>query len=596
MRRSPQKFASTFFFLISPLFFLSQTFLGHHIRFTPKQRARTGFSDSIYLVRLEERYKELIYEDGGKTVFFEELLAAKKSYLYSNYEYEKFDDLNAYIQRIADSLNKGYHSNINVKICRDPNVNAHAFEDGTIYVNIGLIAVLRTESQLAAVLGHELTHIYRKHSLSSFEAYRAFVKSTLDAAKNDDSPRKRYERDLQIQEEQSDDGAATLMSETNFNIKGMPELFQIFKEMEASQIDFYGKNKNLDYIKSHPPTDDRYDAAIARSAEAHGTNFPIDSAAFFKFKEMAIDESINLLFEQMGFEECLGKAIDQHIKKPKDPFYLFYVTECTRRIASMDTSWANSYFKPLVERQSFFSDTLNTYKKALAHFRSLNEKNNFTFNNFFLNKNTSPGAVQDSTRQSYYESLYSKAAKFLTQEGTEQKIALVLYDLDYLMLEGKATINKPSFLYDIITVNINDRGKGYVEPDGILFNERAQLKSFLNGVYPYMKVAVPNKDKKLIEEEIKMDLMAVMPELPAFLLKYGFTGIVFSDIAATKQRLIYFDNFDDVMEIWTVKNFLFDFRNNLVKYRGDYFNSKLSDKSNIERYFIGINKMNIKKK
>lgn len=47
---------------------------------------------------------------------------------------------------------------------RDPLPNAFALPNGSIYVTTGLLAMIDNESQLAAVLAHELTHVMRRHS------------------------------------------------------------------------------------------------------------------------------------------------------------------------------------------------------------------------------------------------------------------------------------------------------------------------------------------------------------------------------------------------------------------------------------------------
>lgn len=47
---------------------------------------------------------------------------------------------------------------------RDPQPNAFALPNGSIYVSTGLIALCDNESQLAAVLAHELTHVMRRHT------------------------------------------------------------------------------------------------------------------------------------------------------------------------------------------------------------------------------------------------------------------------------------------------------------------------------------------------------------------------------------------------------------------------------------------------
>lgn len=49
-------------------------------------------------------------------------------------------------------------------ILNNPEVNAFAEPNGTVYVTIGLIGLLQNQAQLAAVLGHETAHVFERHS------------------------------------------------------------------------------------------------------------------------------------------------------------------------------------------------------------------------------------------------------------------------------------------------------------------------------------------------------------------------------------------------------------------------------------------------
>ena len=48
-------------------------------------------------------------------------------------------------------------------VLRDPEVNAFACPNGSVYITTGLLALLENEAQLAGVLGHETAHVYERH-------------------------------------------------------------------------------------------------------------------------------------------------------------------------------------------------------------------------------------------------------------------------------------------------------------------------------------------------------------------------------------------------------------------------------------------------
>lgn len=59
---------------------------------------------------------------------------------------------------------------INVKIIKDPVLNAISFPDGQIYVHTGILATAENESQLATLLAHEISHVIHRHALKSLRA------------------------------------------------------------------------------------------------------------------------------------------------------------------------------------------------------------------------------------------------------------------------------------------------------------------------------------------------------------------------------------------------------------------------------------------
>src|SRR5947207_1265164 len=58
------------------------------------------------------------------------------------------------------------------RVLRDSEANAFALPNGSIYLNTGLLAMLRNEAQLASVLGHEATHVINRHGYLENRSYR----------------------------------------------------------------------------------------------------------------------------------------------------------------------------------------------------------------------------------------------------------------------------------------------------------------------------------------------------------------------------------------------------------------------------------------
>lgn len=50
-----------------------------------------------------------------------------------------------------------------VRVIEDPTLNAFAYPHGSLYVHTGLLARIENESQLATILGHEMSHVELRH-------------------------------------------------------------------------------------------------------------------------------------------------------------------------------------------------------------------------------------------------------------------------------------------------------------------------------------------------------------------------------------------------------------------------------------------------
>ncbi len=158
-------------------------------------------------------------------------------------------------------------------LVRDRTVNAFALPGGYIGVNLGLIAITATPDELASVLGHELSHIVRRHIARSIAA--ASRNSTLGivglvlgmiAASRANSPdmanaaimgsqaavaqsQLNFSRDM---EREADRNGLALMSLAGFAPSGMADMFT--KLDAANRINDTG---NYPWLRSHPLTSER---------------------------------------------------------------------------------------------------------------------------------------------------------------------------------------------------------------------------------------------------------------------------------------------------------------------------------------------------
>jgi len=81
--------------------------------------------------------------------------------------------LNQYVRDVTNRLAGDYRSDIRVYLTRTPYFNASMAPNGMMQVWTGLLLRVQNEAQLAAILGHELGHYLRRHSVQRWRDMRA---------------------------------------------------------------------------------------------------------------------------------------------------------------------------------------------------------------------------------------------------------------------------------------------------------------------------------------------------------------------------------------------------------------------------------------
>lgn len=86
------------------------------------------------------------------------------------------DPVSAYVNQVLDTLlaqAPQIRSQLRVYAVKSPAFNAFSTSDGVILINVGLIARLENEAQLAFILAHEVSHFLEKHSLNIYLTTRS---------------------------------------------------------------------------------------------------------------------------------------------------------------------------------------------------------------------------------------------------------------------------------------------------------------------------------------------------------------------------------------------------------------------------------------
>ena len=105
----------------------------------------------------------------------DEIAMGRQSDMQVRKQYGVYDDppLQAYVDRVGQRLAKNSHRpnlEYHFTVLDSPEVNAFALPGGYIYITRGILPYLGSESELAAVLGHEIGHVTARHSVKQYTA------------------------------------------------------------------------------------------------------------------------------------------------------------------------------------------------------------------------------------------------------------------------------------------------------------------------------------------------------------------------------------------------------------------------------------------
>jgi len=194
------------------------------------------------------------------------------------------EELQSYITKIGERI-AAYSSRPELQfhftILNDPLVNAFALPGGYVYVTRGMLAHMNSESELAAVLGHEIAHVTEKHAersmtrgkvmkgLSTVAAIATGTTAVYDLGNMFGGVLlKGYSRGFELE---ADKVGAEYMAKAGYNPEAMLSTIEVLKakdRIELAQARLEKREPRIYHgiLSTHPDHDTRYGKAIRESS------------------------------------------------------------------------------------------------------------------------------------------------------------------------------------------------------------------------------------------------------------------------------------------------------------------------------------------
>lgn len=210
-------------------------------------------------------------------------------------------------------------------LVRDKSVNAFALPGGFVGVHLGLLSMTATPDEVAAVLGHELSHVTQRHIARSMVSSQrqsivglaALILGVLAASRSQNADAMQavvagsqagmaqaqlnFSRDM---EREADRVGYGVMSDAGFSPAGVSAMFE--KLEHANRLNDSG---NYPYLRSHPLTTERIGEARSRSSFAGTKLHPsLEHSMMQARARVLMDPSVQALRRQQGADAVAASA------------------------------------------------------------------------------------------------------------------------------------------------------------------------------------------------------------------------------------------------------------------------------------------------
>lgn len=333
----------------------------------------TKYKDNLYIGQFYKRFAEEIAFDINNDIINGNI-------------YKLPAEHEAYLYKILREVVKdtGITNKIKIMVYRDHTLNASMDGSGIMRLNIGALAAIDTEAELAMLMAHEVAHfvnddmvknygrnIETLHTMGfaiKFEFYIGFEK--INFGKIDlFNPAHSYFWNNRAQESSADFKGINFMKTTNYSLKTGSSLFRKFKRTEIREEIMFGKGDKM--FKTHPDPGERLKQVRLFSADSLNggkRNFIVDSLEFAVLKELALQETTNIRLLENDLSSLSVQTFSKYLIEPDNSDNLSVLIESIRRIIAKYKK-INAAEKPFI----LFLYQSDAAKKS-SNYAFLNEK------------------------------------------------------------------------------------------------------------------------------------------------------------------------------------------------------------------------------
>ena len=261
------------------------------------------------------------------------------------------DEVSLYLDAVLQEVLKPYpdlRKKIRVYTVKSASVNAFTTNNGLIFVNLGLLARLENEAQLAYVLAHEVVHYQKKHVINSYVTNIDIEESRGDYSKLSAGERtfakSTYSKEL---ESEADLDGTEIFKKSSYSTDSIERVFDVlkladfplywseFSKTKFESADYiFPDSLNLDIVKAivvdenyddskstHPNIKKRREAVHNKiGGSRFSEQYKVSQSRFKLTKKIARYELCRELLLEHRFDESLALAMSLQNENPDSPY------------------------------------------------------------------------------------------------------------------------------------------------------------------------------------------------------------------------------------------------------------------------------------
>lgn len=279
-------------------------------------------------------------------------------------------EIEKYLTEVGLSLSEHTHRRLPYKfhyVADDQFLNAFALPGGHVYVGAGLMALMDSEDELAAVMGHEIEHVDHYHCAERAQQERALRKLPLLSL-----PVEVFEAGYsKDQELEADREGTRLAVESGYSASGAIRMFETFQRLyEESRARTRTPQDELTnvatdalegYFRSHPLASERIaqvqNLIASNNWQPHAER---DLAVAYVFQTNRAARALDVN-QYPQAQQLAARSLEMH---PEQPKALFTLAKAQFAQANFVASAAT--YRKLLDLDPANAEAANSYAQALA--------------------------------------------------------------------------------------------------------------------------------------------------------------------------------------------------------------------------------------